>query len=152
MEFKYVEKGHLALANLTKLDAYITSAANDVALITTDPLTFDYDAVAGDLVYSAATGLTPQACDTLTNLGPFEDSVGQNVYYKYLGITFTNTSGGDVTVTGLAWRVTTGPVLIGVLVFDDAETILSGGTLTLDVLIGIGQPVQVSTLENLDPA
>lgn len=154
MQFQWVKNGMVAITKTGNilLESLLASANYSISLVTSDPFTFNFEAVNADYTYSLATGLTNQACDTLTLTGPFVDDATQNVYWKFVGVTFVNSSGGPVTITGAALRFTAGPELEGVLIFDDSEVIVDGGTLTMDILIGIGQPNEDSTLENLVPA
>jgi hypothetical protein len=119
-------------------------------LITTSPLSYDWDMVNGDLTYATGGALTAQALDTLTLLGPFQDPATEEVYYKFLGTLWTNESGGSITITGVALRISAGPTLEGVLVFDDEVALADGDSLTIDVLIGLTNGSPDSSLEILE--
>jgi hypothetical protein len=152
MKFQWVRGGMTGWVPATGAAlAASLATGHQIALITTDPLTYNYELTNGDITVSAASGLTPQDTGLLTVLGPFVDDIIPSMFLKIVGAVFTNTSGGDVTVTGIALRLTAGTVLLGVLVFDDAVTILDGGTLTLDIPIGASNGQPDASLELLDP-
>jgi len=144
-----VEKGMHEVAASNELHVLVSDAGSRFGLITNDPLTFDWNAIKTDLTISVATGLAELAITGLV-VGPFQDDVAQNVFYKVVGASWTNTSGGAVTITGIA--LYNGADLYGILVFDDPETIEDDGTFIASVPVGIGQQVQESELENLEAA
>jgi len=151
--FQWVQNGlrHITITGGEFLDASLAAAGNELALVTTDPFTYDYNAVTGDYTYSADAGLSPQAMSLLTLLGPFNDDSVPDHYYKLVGVIWENQEADPKTITGISFQKTAGPVLYGVVIFDDPVVLPPGGTITVDIPIGVATGNPDASIEVLLP-
>jgi len=145
--FKWFEMGMNLIVVTELLADGMSDSAWKMVPVTNDPLTFDWNAVDGDMTRATFTGGGPQAISAL-NVGPFQDATNQEIFYKVVGLTYTNTGAGPESITGLYLFVDGTPdTPLGVLIFDDAIVVNVGVSVIVNVPIGIGQGTQESEVE-----
>jgi len=135
--FIWVKEGIDVVDATTTLTAALAITDTRAALVTDDPLTFDWDWTSTDLTFQTGTGLDEKDVHAAWT-GPWHDPVNQCVYHKNPAITFTNGTVAPVTVTGLAYYNSDSGILYGVMVFDDAIVLNVGDAVEIDLFAGIG--------------
>jgi len=148
-QFLLTKSGLLLLVTSSKLNTILASPTYQLSLVTTDPFTFDWDAVKADLDYAAGTGLDPQTLDTLILTGPWVDETAQEAYEKFVAVTFSNGTADPITVTGIAIVQESGTAMIGAAPFDDPITLDVGDSLVMGIPIGVASSHQVLDIEDL---
>jgi len=146
--FLFVKGGITRYTAVTIFDTDKDAATNAFALVTDSPLTFDWDAVFGDLTFATFTGSTPIDLSAAGVTGPFVDEANNELFYKYTTLSWTNTGATTETITGCAMIDAAGTILAGLLVFDDEETVAPGDTLTLLIPVAFKNGTQDAFVEH----
>jgi len=148
MRFLLVKGAFDYLVSSGNLGQLLNGSAMKAELVTDDPLTFDWTWDETSLTPATFTGSTAIVLTTHV-IGPFQDAVLQQEFYKVTNLSWTNTGAGPETVTGLQFMDKVSPQAGGVLILDDPVVINVGDTIVLNVPVGIGQATQDAEMENL---
>jgi hypothetical protein len=105
---------------------------------------FDWLRVSADMVEAAYTGYAAVDLSVHAPLGPYQDPILQNIFYKTPMQTLGKCTALPETLYGVYLAETIGGPLVGMAVFDTPVVLVAQSTPMVNVLYSIGQGQQLS--------